>query len=110
MGLLRPDAADVFDAWLHAFLDGIGIPRTSLITDDFFAAATLGFALLDPERVYGVVLLTRSDAERQTMSRPQVEKIRGSGTSLLITPCALEDGALPDDVVHGIVDFLDGLV
>lgn len=111
MGLVRPETGSGdFDEWLHGFLDVVGIPRTSLITDDFFAAATLGFAMLDPERVYGVVLLTRSDAEGQMARRPRMDKIRGSGTSLLVTPCELENGELADDVVHGIVEFLDGLV
>lgn len=106
MGIVGPEAAEAFDGWLHGFLDALGIPRTSLITDAFFAAATLGFALLDPERVYGVVFLTSTEVRPTEALADRAERVRGSGTSLLVTPCTFEQGRLSDAVVEEIADFL----
>jgi pimeloyl-ACP methyl ester carboxylesterase len=102
-GVVGPEAADRFDEWLHGFLDALGIPRTSLITDSFFAAATLGFALLDPDRVNGVVFLT------STEGRQAPDGARSEKPALLVTPCTFDDGLLVESVVEEIVEFLDGL-
>ncbi len=110
MTTIGPDAADRFDEWLHGFLDALGISRASLISDSFFAAASLGFSLLDPERVYGVVVLRTN--ESRPLIVPDVartEKLRGNGPSLLLEPCVFENGVLAESVVNDIVIFLDGL-
>ncbi len=105
-GIVGEEAAEQFDGWLHGFLDALGIPRTSLITDAVFAAATLGFALLDPERVYGVVFLTSTEVRPTEALAERAERVRESGTSLLVTPCTFEGGRLADAVVQEIAEFL----
>ena len=105
-GIVGDDAAEQFDGWLHGFLDALGIPRTSLITDAVFAAATLGFALLDPDRVYGVVFLTSTEVRPTEALAERAERVRESGTSLLVTPCTFEGGRLADAVVQEIAEFL----
>jgi hypothetical protein len=37
-GIVGPDASDDFDRWLRNFLDALGVPRTSFITDALFEA------------------------------------------------------------------------
>lgn len=107
--LAGPDAADRFDTWLHGFLDALGISRTSLVTDSSCAAVALGFALLDSERVYGVVVLTSSDSRPLVPDDTRTRKLRGTGPSLLLEPSVFENGSLADSVVDDIVIFLDGL-
>jgi pimeloyl-ACP methyl ester carboxylesterase len=103
-GIVGADAADDFDRWLRNFLDALGVPRTSFITDVLFAAATLSFALLDPERVRGVVFLTGTPTD----ATPPVDT-RSDDTTLLVTPCTFENGVLAQSVIEEIVEFLDGL-
>jgi len=105
LGIVGADASDDFDRWLRNFLDALGVPRTSFITDAVFAAATLGFALLDPDRVNGVVFLTRA---ADASSIPAVET-NGDDTALLVTPCTFDNGVLSQSVIDEIVGFLDGL-
>jgi len=104
LGIVGADASDDFDRWLRNFLDALGVPRTSFITDTLFAAATLSFALLDPDRVNGVVFLTGTSAE--TASRIEAN---GPDTALLVTPSTFENGVLAQSVIDEIVEFLDGL-
>ena len=37
-GIVGPDASDDFDRWLRNFLDALGVPRTSFITDALLEA------------------------------------------------------------------------
>jgi hypothetical protein len=109
VSMVGPEAADRFDEWLHGFLDALGVAHASLITDSFFAAASLGFSLLDPERVYGVVVLTSNDSRPLVPDGARADRLRGTGPSLLLEPCIYENGVLADSVVDDIVIFLDGL-
>lgn len=103
LGIVGDDATDDFERWLRNFLDALGVPRTSFITDTLFAAATLSFALLDPERVNGVVFLTGA-----ADPAPVIEA-GPDDTALLVTPCTFENGAIVQSVIDEIVQFLDGL-
>jgi pimeloyl-ACP methyl ester carboxylesterase len=103
-GIVGYDASEDFDRWLRNFLDALGVPRTSFITDTLFAAATLSFALLDPDRVNGVVFLTGTASE----AAPIVEA-RADDTALLVTQCTFENGAIVQSVIDEIVQFLEGL-
>jgi len=103
-GVVGDDATDDFDRWLRNFLDALGVPRTSFITDALFAAATLSFALLDPDRVNGVVFLTGTASD----AAPVLET-RTEDTALLVTPCTFENGVIVQSVIDDIVQFLDGL-
>ena len=51
-----PAGADVA-AWLSDFLDGLGLARIAVVACDAFCVAALELALLDPDRVAGLVLV-----------------------------------------------------
>jgi len=44
--------------WLGSFLDGLGVSGASLVADDQVGVAVIGFALLAPDRVSRLVLVS----------------------------------------------------
>jgi hypothetical protein len=48
---------------MRAFLDGLGLSRVTLIAPGSFSGPALEFALLDPDRLQGLVLVPHGRAE-----------------------------------------------
>ena len=103
--LVVPDPAPTghdLDQWLGSFLDGLGIEGASLVADEQIGVAVIGFALLAPDRVSRLVLVSSSC--------PDVENLDGAiGDSLSSHPflmvCAQGD---PEAVAESVVRFLAG--
>jgi hypothetical protein len=52
-----PDAG--FATWIRSFLDGLGLPPATLVAAEPYCLPSLELALLDPERLAGLVLVPR---------------------------------------------------
>lgn len=96
--------------WLRDLVDGLGLLRVSLVADEGFAAATLGFALAESERVADVVAIVR---DRADPARPVVaiaDRLTHAAHRLLVV--SVDTGGDPSvaasAVAHAIVPFLDG--
>lgn len=89
----RPD----FERWLRQFLDGLGLGSVALVVDQALAAPAIGFAILEPERV-----------ERMGVISPTGPVFPGSivdgGHPILF----LRDDRPPTQVVGAVLRFLDG--
>lgn len=48
-----------FALWLRDFLDGLGIPRVSIVADESFALDAFRFSLTEPTRVDRVAVVIR---------------------------------------------------
>lgn len=85
-------------AWLRAVIDGLGLTRPSIVADDAFAIAALGFALTDPDRVDRLVMVSRDAADPALAADAFADTLRHSGHSLLLLrldPAADPAGAAP---------------
>lgn len=58
-----PDADGYFAPRLGAFLDGLGLSTATLVAPGSFCVPALEFALLAPDRLKGLVLIPRGNAE-----------------------------------------------
>ena len=58
--LVVPDPAPTGDlsGWLGGFLDGLGVEGASMVADEKVGVAVIGFALLAPDRVSRLVLVS----------------------------------------------------
>jgi pimeloyl-ACP methyl ester carboxylesterase len=52
-----------FAGWLRNVIDGLGLGRPNIVVDEALVATTLGFALLDPERVQRLAVIARDHAD-----------------------------------------------
>lgn len=52
-----------FSRWMRELIDGLGLEKPTLVVDEAHTGVVLGFALVDPGRVRGVVALCRDDAD-----------------------------------------------
>ncbi len=63
--LIAPDVtpgAEDFAGWLGPFLDGLGLDRVSVLADGPMSAPAIGYAMLDPDRVERLVVITPAAA------------------------------------------------
>jgi pimeloyl-ACP methyl ester carboxylesterase len=58
-----PDVEGSFAPRLGAFLDGLGLSAATLVAPGSFCVPALEFALLEPERLKGLVLVPQGKAE-----------------------------------------------
>ena len=58
-GVVCPD----FASWIRGFLDGVGLPPVALVAAGAFCVPALELALLDPDRLAGLVLVPCGGAE-----------------------------------------------
>lgn len=64
--LMVPDPApsgNDLGEWLGGFLDGLGVSRASLVADEQVGVAVIGFALLAPDRVSRLVLVSSASPD-----------------------------------------------
>lgn len=100
--LIAPDVtpgAEDFAGWLGHFLDGLGVGRVSILADGPMAAPAIGYAMLDPDRVDRLVVITpmaSADAEPLT-DAPGSPMIIGEGRPIPI-------------IVDDVLQFLNGPV
>ena len=82
-----------FNPWIRGFLDALGIPKVSVIVGPCLSAQTLGFALIEPERVDKLVFLVGGcgDAPAPEGEIGVVDRLRTSGQPLLATPLDVTD-------------------
>lgn len=52
--------------WLRELVDGLGFVQPTVIADETMAGALLGFSLVDPGRIRGIVAVCRDDADPAT--------------------------------------------
>ena len=78
-----PAQRPAFAEWLSGFLDGLGLADVTLLADERFAAAALGWALIEPVRVARLVVVLGTSASDDA---PLVTDamLCGSGTRLLV--------------------------
>lgn len=58
-----PDADAEFGSWMRGFLDGVGLPPVTLIAAGTLCVPALEFALLDADRLSGLLLVPAGRAE-----------------------------------------------
>lgn len=90
-----------FAAWLATFLDGLGLVRTSIVTEDRFGVHLLGFALRDPTRVDRLVILSTSAPETDDLDAALADPVHGSHPLLIV-----RQGGPIDEVIAKVVRFL----
>ena len=96
-----------FAVWIRDFLDALGIASIAMIVDPCFAAPALGFALLEPDRVNGLVFLLSQAGDGAVNEGSVSDRFGQSGQPLLAMPF---DPADPDsfpDRIAEIVEFLE---
>lgn len=49
--------------WLRDLIDGLGLVRPTMIAEESMAGALLGFSLVDPGRIGGLVAICRDDVD-----------------------------------------------
>jgi hypothetical protein len=49
--------------WLRELIDGLGIVQPTMVADESLAGALLGFSLVDPGRIGGLVAVCRDDVD-----------------------------------------------
>lgn len=49
--------------WLRELIDGLGLVLPTMIAEESLAGALLGFSLVDPGRIAGLVAICRDDAD-----------------------------------------------
>lgn len=103
--LVVPDPAPTVSdlgGWLGSFLDGLGVEAASFVADEKVGVAVIGFALLAPDRVSRLVLVSSSS--------PDVPDLDGAvgdrqSTHPLLVIRAQGD---PEAVATNVVRFLMG--
>lgn len=95
-----------FSCWLREFLDGLGIARAGLVAEESVAARVLSFALADPGRVSGVVLVFNDVEDPRLPSVARPDHLGQSGHSLLVLQVPSDAHELPGAAVENVVAFL----
>jgi len=103
--LVVPDPAPTgndLGLWLGSFLDGLGVDGASMVADERVGVAVIGFALLAPDRVRRLVLVSSAC--------PDVPDLGGAfgdqrSSHPLLVVRAQGD---PDAVAESVVRFLAG--
>lgn len=95
--------------WLRDLVDGLGLVRASIVADEPCAGAALGFALMELERVAGVVAVCRDPADPARPVGVVEDRLQHSAHGLLVVsvdPAGdLARGAAA--AVHQMVPFLE---
>ena len=82
----RGDAGErlAFDGWLTGFLDGLGLTNVTLLADERFTAAALGFTLTAPVRV-GRLVVVLDAAASDGFPGATDAMLCGTGTRMRVT-------------------------
>ena len=73
-----------FDGWLTGFLDGLGLANVTLLADERFTAAALGFTLAEPVRV-GRLVVVLDAAASDGFPGATDATLCGTGTRMRVT-------------------------
>lgn len=95
--------------WLRELIDGLGLVRPRILADEAHGVATLGFALLDPERVDRIALVHcgARDAEAdEPGTRDWLTLSRRALLLLHLGPVLGTDAPLDPDARERLLDFL----
>lgn len=95
-----------FGIWLRSFLDALGLHRVALVADAGFAAAALGFARAESERVSRVVLLQRGSRD-ESHTVWGVADQNATEPTLLVVWLGRDEVGL-NRILPRIVDFVGG--
>lgn len=96
-----PNVSDL-SGWLGSFLDGLGVEGASFVADEKVGVAAIGFALLAPDRVSRLVLVSTSSPDVQGLDGAVGD--RKSSHPLLVVRAQGD----PDAVAASVVRFLSG--
>lgn len=91
--------------WLRELIDGLGLVRPTVIVDEALAGALLGFSLVDPGRIAGVVAICRDDAD-PTSSVGML--LAGHGLLVVAVDTSIEVAQSAMMAAAEIVRFMDG--
>jgi len=86
--------------WLGGFLDGLGVDSASLVADERVGVAVIGFALLAPDRVKRLVLVSGNCPDVPNLDGAVGD--RASSHPLLVVRAQGD----PEDVAQRVVKFL----
>ena len=90
--------------WLRDLIDGLGLVRPSVVADEALAGALLGFSLIDPGRIDGVVAVCRDHADPAS----SVGMLHAAHGLLVVSVDAASDAATcADEALAEILPFLD---
>jgi hypothetical protein len=92
--------------WLRELVDGLGFVRPTVIGDETLAGALLGFSLVDPGRIRGVVAVCRDDADPAT-STGMLHA--GHGLLVVAVDTAIEPTRSAELAAAEITRFVDGV-
>jgi pimeloyl-ACP methyl ester carboxylesterase len=88
--------------WLGNFLDGLGVEGASMVADERVGVAVIGFALLAPDRVRRLVLVSSSSPDVPDLDGAVSD--RKSAHPLLVVRAQGD----PEEVAASVVRFLAG--
>jgi pimeloyl-ACP methyl ester carboxylesterase len=97
-----------FAAWIRDFLDALGIACVAMIVDPCFAAPALGFALLEPDRVKGLVFLLCQCGDGAVNEGGVSDRLGQSGQRLLAMRFDPSGPAAAQAGIPEMVAFLEG--
>jgi len=99
-----PTRESRFAAWLRGFIDGIGLPRLTLVAAGDLCFPSIEFALLEPDRLENLILVPAGSVEETGLSGVLTSTLSSSDVRMLVIrrDCASEDA------VSIIERFLDG--
>jgi pimeloyl-ACP methyl ester carboxylesterase len=60
---VTPEGGQSLSKWLREVIDGLGLEKPVVVAEETLVGGLLGFALVDPGRVGGVVAVCRDDAD-----------------------------------------------
>lgn len=91
--------------WLRELIDGLGLVQPTAIADESLAGALLGFALVDPGRVGGVVAVCRDEADPAT----SVGMLHAAhGLLVVAVDTAVDPAKSAEQAMTEIARFVDG--
>jgi hypothetical protein len=90
---VRP-AGVPFSRWLRDLIDGLGLDRPYLVADGSIAGVALGFALVEEERVGGVVAVCRDNFDPLRPSGVEDRLVQCTHRLLVLTVDPASDASI----------------
>lgn len=79
-----PEVETRFTTWLRGFVDGMGLPRMTLVATGDLCMPAMEFALLDPDRVERLVLVPEGRVEETGLAGILSPTMSSSDVSILV--------------------------
>lgn len=100
-------AASLFDAWLSALIDGLGLEQPAVVAGAAHAHALLSLAARDPERLGRLVLLHDGDGTTLESEVALTAEVRAAHQPVCVVAVPRdEDHAARTLTLAGILEFL----